>query len=321
MSQSIPIVDLSRWRGGDETERDRIARQFDDACREWGFAVIAGHGVPAELMAAINRVTKAYFDLPAETKLAVNSTGRQGGRGYYALKEKSHARTRGDATAPGDLRESFRMGDASAPNVWPEAPDDMAEIWSTYFAALNRLGVDLMHVAARALGLPDGWFDDKMDRPASVLAAQHYPALDAEPVAGQLRSGAHTDFGNLTMLMTEDKPGGLEIMGLDGLWHPVKPLPGTFIINIGDLMGLWTNDRWRSTLHRVVNPPPEAHDSSRRLSIVFFYEVNDDALIECISTCVDAEHPAKYVPIRAGEHIAAKLRSVETVRAGRAEEH
>jgi isopenicillin N synthase-like dioxygenase len=137
--------------------------------------------------------------------------------------------------------------------------------------------------------------------------AQHYPALTETPVPGQIRSGVHTDFGTLTFLLTEDRPGGLQVQGLDGQWHDVRPHPGTFIVNLGDMMAQWTNDRWRSTRHRVVNPPPDAGATARRLSVVYFHMPNSDALIECVPTCTSSERPPRHAPYRVEEHLTRKL--------------
>jgi isopenicillin N synthase-like dioxygenase len=145
------------------------------------------------------------------------------------------------------------------------------------------------------------------------MTAQHYPKLVVLPKPGEIRGGAHTDFGTLTLLLAEDKPGGLQVMGTDGQWYDLKPIPGAYVVNLGDMMAQWTNDRWRSTLHRIVNPPLESGEAARRLSIVYFHHPNADALIECIPSCADAQHPAKYAPIIAGEHLRRKLQQVDSV--------
>lgn len=330
MLQSIPVIDIAPWFKGDAAARAAVARTVGDACTNWGFLIIQGHGIDTQLMQSIKDVTYAFFDLATEEKLKCDSTGRPGGRGYYRVASKSHARTRGDATAPGDLRETFfagaepipgstytsapEAGRHFAPNVWPIRPDNMRAIWENYFIQCNTLAADLLHICARALDLPENWFDDKIDVPISTLTAQHYPKLEQPPAPGQVRSGAHTDFGTLTLLMTENKPGGLQVMGTDGQWHDVRPVPGTYIVNLGDMMAQWTNDRWRSTLHRVVNPPRDAGEAARRLSIVYFHTPNYDAMIECIPSCTDATHLPKYAAIRAGEHLAQKLQQTDSVR-------
>jgi isopenicillin N synthase-like dioxygenase len=328
MNTGVPLIDISSWFGGSEAARDCVARSYGEACEQWGFLLVSGHQIDPVLMRDVADISRDFFDLPLDEKLACDATGNIGGRGYYRMEAKSLARTLGDKNAPGDLRESFRIGaeprtddpatlgpEAAghfAPNSWPEQPRDMRDIWTAYYRACDALSVEMMRICARALSLPDTWFDDKIDRATSNLIAQHYPALEKAPVPGQIRNGAHTDFGTLTLLMAEDKPGGLQVMGRDGEWHDVRPVPGAFIVNLGDMMAQWTNDRWRSTLHRVVNPPADAGAAARRLSVVFFHTPNYDATIACIPSCCDAAHPAKYEPIRSGEHIARKLRAVET---------
>jgi isopenicillin N synthase-like dioxygenase len=325
----VPIIDISGWYGSDVAARQTLARTVDDACRTWGFLVVAGHRIDPQLMRAVADVSRGFFDQPLEQKMLSDAVGRAGGRGYYRMESKSLARTLGDLKAPGDLRESFRVsvepvaGDAYttspeaaghfAPNPWPGEPAQMKTIWQQYFSACDALATDLMHICARALGLDETWFNDKINRAPSSLVAQNYPKLEKPPVPGQIRNGAHTDFGTLTLLMTEDKPGGLQVMGMDGAWHDIKPVPGAYIVNLGDMMAQWTNDRWRSTLHRVVNPPLEAGEAARRLSIVFFHTPNFDAMIECIPSCTDATRPPKYHSIRAGDHLAQKLRAVENI--------
>ncbi len=325
----VPIIDIAPWFAADEAARDSVADEVGKACEEWGFLIVAGHQVDGALMTSVANVSRAFFDLSTEEKLRSNAAGTRAGRGYYRMEAKSLARTLGVKNAPGDLRESFRIGaepDVAqgstlteqaaghfASNIWPRQPAEMRAIWSAYYDACSALSSEMMRICARALALPDDWFDDKIDRATSNLIAQNYPPLEKPPMPGQIRNGAHTDFGTLTLLMTENKPGGLQVMGRDGEWHDVRPVPGTYIVNLGDMMAQWTNDRWRSTLHRVVNPPLEAGETARRLSIVFFHTPNYDATITCIPSCANEGNPPKYAPILAGEHIAQKLKAVESV--------
>ncbi len=329
--ETISVIDISSWSSGDAMERDRIAKAFGRSCEEWGFLLVAGHGLDPDLAERVRRVTNEFFDLPVEEKAKISAVGRPGGRGYYRVASKSHARTRIETDAPGDLRETFFSGmeavdgdaytaaaDAQrhfAPNVWPAALPEMRVAWEAYMHACNGIAVELLRIGARALDLPEAYFDDKIDRPISTLTAQYYPKLDRPPEPGQVRSGAHTDFGTLTLLLTEDKPGGLQVQSLTGEWIDVRPIPGAFIVNLGDMMAQWTNDRWRSTLHRVVNPPMDAGEAARRLSIVYFHTPNYDAIIDCIPSCADIATPPKYAPIAAGQHLAEKLRKTDSVTA------
>ena len=272
-------------------------------------------------------VSLAFFDLPLAEKLATRSGDPGIPRGYSALASKSLGRTYGLDTPP-DLREQFFVGPLEdwaaqfrsfpgaakvyAPNVWPARPAGFREVFTELYRAQERLARELMRIFALALGLPEAWFDDTIDRHFSTCPSNLYPEPAGEPLPGQLRAGPHTDFGSLTILAVNDAPGGLQIQLADGTWQDVSPAPGQFVVNLGDMMGRWTNDRWRSTVHRVVNPPHEQMTGSRRQTVGFFLHPNYDARVECLPTCTDADHPPRYAPILAGEHMLAKLERRES---------
>lgn len=320
---SIPVIDVSTWRNGSEQERDSIATAVNEACTKWGFLLVSGHTVSPDLIDRMFAITYEFFDLTEQEKRLYDATGREGGRGYFSLGTKSLARTRGDANAPGDQKESFLTGAEAVPddpyysakgadghfakNPWPDQPSDMQSVWLEYRHACQEVSNCVLSIFARALGMGDDWFESRIDKPISALVAHHYPEQKVSPSSGAIRSGAHTDFGSLTLLMTENRPGGLQVMGLDERWHDIVPLPGAFIVNIGDLMARWTNDIWRSTLHRVVNPPADAGPDARRLSIVYFHTPNYDAEVSCMETFLEKGHKAKYVPVLAGEHHLGKI--------------
>jgi len=155
------------------------------------------------------------------------------------------------------------------------------------------------------------YFDDKVDRHITNFSVLHYPEQAKPPLPGQLRAGAHTDYGSLTILKPDNAPGGLQVQK-DGNWIDVPTLPGTFVVNLGDLMAEWTNDRWVSTLHRVVNPPRDKAVGSRRLSMAFFHQPNYDAVIECLPTCSSAERPPHYGKTTSGEHVWMKINKHRT---------
>jgi isopenicillin N synthase-like dioxygenase len=140
-----------------------------------------------------------------------------------------------------------------------------------------------------------------------LLAAPRVP-----PQPWQLRAGAHSDYGSLTILKTEDKPGGLQVYTKTGIWVDVPIVAGCFVVNLGDLMGRWTNDHWVSTLHRVVNPPMESASMSRRQSLFFFHNPNYDAVIECIPSCQGPGNPPKYPVTTSGEHLRTQFVRTQT---------
>jgi isopenicillin N synthase-like dioxygenase len=327
MQQDVPIIDLTPYRNG--ADKAGVAKQVDRACREIGFLVVSGHGVPAGLVAETERLSHAFFDLPLAEKMKVARTDLNVLRGYVPVAAESLARSRG-VKAEGDLNESFMVGepdpsnepyfqcaaagDYFAPNLWPERPTELRPVWTAYFREMERLATDIMRVFALALDLPESYFDDKVDRHISRIRVRCYPPISGGGDAAPSRAGAHTDYGSLTILKPQDGSGGLQV-SKDGTWIEVPIVPETFIINIGDLMARWTNDRWVSTLHRVVVPQAEAARRRRRLSVVFFHNPNYDAVIECIPGCGDGLRPTRYPPTRAGEYLKGKFLSAQTAAA------
>jgi isopenicillin N synthase-like dioxygenase len=168
---------------------------------------------------------------------------------------------------------------------------------------MGQLAQTLMRIFALALNLDEAFFDNRIDRHISRLRVRNYPAQKAPPVPGQIRAGAHSDYGSLTILAAENKPGGLQVCNAEGEWVDVPVIPGCYIINIGDLMARWTNDAWVSTLHRVVNPPVDAGEDSRRQSLVFFHNPNYDTNIACLPTCLAAGEEPRYSTITSGDYL------------------
>lgn len=315
----VPVIDISGYFEGDPAVKASIARQIDEACRSIGFLVISGHGVSRELIERTDRVTRAFFDLPSEAKRRYVDSKIS--RGYFGLESSSLAATIGEATLP-DLKEQFSFGPfdfdpgdpyyatdsgkrAFPPNIVPTEIAGLEEAWTEYFDAMSVLATVLMRLFALGLGLDEHWFDTKIDRHMSNLTLTSYPDQTGERLANQMRAGAHTDYGSLTILKAEDKPGGLQVKTADGRWEAVPILPDTFIINIGDLMARWTNDRWVSTMHRVISPPADRTTGTQRQSLVYFHQPNYDAVIECIPGCT-AQAP-KYPPTTSSEHLWMKF--------------
>ncbi len=181
-------------------------------------------------------------------------------------------------------------------NIWPAVPAGFERAAIVYYRTMSGLIVSLMRLAAIALGVDEHFFDRKVDRSIGTMRLNYYPAQRLSPQPGQLRSGAHTDYGGFTILSGEDVPGGLQVRTRGGDWVGVHTAPTQFVVNIGDLLMRWTNDRWLSNLHRVVNPP--AGVGGPRLSIAFFNHPNYDVLIECIAPPGQAAHP----PVLSGDY-------------------
>ncbi len=309
IEQTVQSIDVAPFLTGDVAVRKRVAAQVGRACEDIGFLSIVGHGVPEALIQEMSAISRRFFDLPLEEKL--RTPVDRGGSGYVPIKAEALAASLGQKT-PGDLKESFNAGRDFDANPWPPAMPELRAVWERYFASLNGLAAEVMRMFALALDLPEQFFDDKITPPHAFLRAINYPEQAEAPLPDQLRAGAHSDYGTLTILLSENKPGGLQVRARNGEWVNVIAPPGAFVINIGDMMQVWTNDRWTSTVHRVVNPPGDAR-SSRRQSLVFFHSPNESALIQPLDTCVSADNPARYEPILSGEHMRRKSERAGTL--------
>lgn len=187
-------------------------------------------------------------------------------------------------------------------------PDGVAEpAWTTATRFFDLPMQDKLSVARPTPDYPPGFFAAKTGHAANALRAINYPARDTASLPGQLRAGAHTDYGTLTILR-QDAVGGLEVLGPAGTWAAVEPVPGAFVVNIGDLMARWTNDRWRSTLHRVVDPPDPRAAAARRQSMPYFQNANWSAEISCLQTCLEPGGKPRHAPVLAGPYLMGKFR-------------
>ena len=310
----VPVIDISR-------DPDAVGRELDEVCRTVGFFQITGHGIDdAVAMSAWTTATR-FFDLPVAEKLSVARPADDHPYGYIPVQGESLAQSRGD-TIPPDLKEVFNIGPVTAPthafldpdeasvyspNLWPAALPELRPAWTAYYEAMVELTNRLMSLFARGLELPPDYFAALLDQAPNAMRAINYPARESDPLPGQLRAGAHTDYGTLTVLR-QDAVGGLEVLDLEDHWVGVESVPGAFVINIGDLMARWTNDRWRSTLHRVVDPPDSAAAKARRQSIPYFQNANWSAEISCLPTCLAPGETPRYEPVLAGPHLMSKFR-------------
>lgn len=326
---TIPVIDIGRFLEGDEAERDAVARGVDDNNRRLGFLQVRGHGVSRATVDAMFAASRAFFEGPEDIRRAVEAP-RGEHHGWHASEGSGLAAKEGGAALP-DLREYFMVGRLDLdhpsfhtplgrrlhrPNRWPSAPAAFADQARGYYRAMEALGESLMRLFARALRVDERWFEPRIDRHFSILSSIWYPAQSRPPAPGQLRAGAHTDYGALTILAPTDAPGGLQVADPSGRWVDVPYRPDAFVINLGDMMQRWTHGRWRSTLHRVVNPPQSAHDAGPRQSLAYFLHPNHDALIDAIPGCVAPGGMPPPEPILAGDYMLAREANIEAARAG-----
>ena len=324
---SVPVIDLSGWVTG--ADRAGVAAAVDRAARDVGFLQITGHGVPDQVLAAVRAATDTFFDRPLDAKLACASPAPEINRGYAARGTESLTYSLG-IDRPADLFEAFnvgpddldvtdpvvsaQLGGVFAPNIWPDDQPGLRSSVMAWFTEARRVAHLLTDVFAAALGLPDGWFAPFTDHSTDTLRIVHYRTApgDPDPLDGQVGMGAHTDYGICTVLYADPVPG-LQIVGPDGGGLDVVPEPGALLVNLGDLTAQWTNDRWRSTLHRVLPPVRRADVVNTRRSLAFFHDGNWDAIVECLPTCCGPDRPARYEPVRALDHLMGKLLGPRTL--------
>lgn len=319
MTETVPAIDIAPFLSGDPEGKARVATEVADAAKTIGFVVLSGHGIPQSLFDTVFQKGFAFFDLPDDEKARWHPTGPAKQRGYHGMATRGLSATLGK-DAPKDLRESVFLGPiddhaadfahipeaatAYAPNLIPDRPEGLDRALVELYRAFESLSADLLRIFAVAAGMPEDHFARLIRKHFSIMSAHHYPALKEPPLPGQLRTGAHTDYGALTILAMTEAKGGLEV-ARDGGWVPVTPPKGALVVNLGDMMQRWTNDTWVSTMHRVVTPENLNDAMSRRMSIGYFMHPDYDARIECLPSC--AGDGALYPPITAGDHIRAKI--------------
>ncbi len=323
MTNAFPILDISPFFDGSKEEKDNLARQVDEVCREIGFLAIKGHRVSEETINAAWNAAHRFFDLPLEEKLKTKALDGGNPYGYIPFAVEALAKSRGEDTPP-DLKETLNMGPLEcpenltddpgakftySPTLWPENPIELKNAFIAYFKELNSLGANIMEIFALALNLPQNYFKCYIDKPASAMRAINYPENRNPPKKGQQRAGAHSDYGSLTILLPQENSGGLEILDPQGEWQEIPVVPGAFVVNIGDMLSTWTNDRWVSTLHRVKAPENNIEIVPRRQSMAFFHMPNWDAQIACIPTCLEEGETPKYPAVTSGNYLMAKFQS------------
>ena len=299
---------------------------MDLACRTLGFFRVPVDVVAAPIRNAAWKTAAAFFALDETEKRAIEFPEPGYPYGYSPYGAETLAKSLDDAGAAPDLKESLSVGPdcgpardpladeawIMSPSLWPAALPELRPAWTAYYRALSDVAEQLMATMAVTLGLDPSHFAPMIDRPITSMRAIHYPAteptahsLRAGAHSDSLRAGAHSDYGTFTILRTDEVPG-LEIVGPDGEWIGVEPDPDFFIVNLGDTIAQWTNDRWRSTLHRVV---PAAEP---RQSFAFFHMANWDARIECLPTCLEPGEAPRHEPAQAGPWLMRKFQSTVT---------
>lgn len=295
---AIPVIDIAPLLDGSDPQK--VADEIRRALANAGFMYVKNHGIPQAVADEAFAQTKAFFDLPLEEKMKLHI-------GHSGTAMRGYIETFGENTDPEktkDLKECFDLGPetpaAETPffgaNPWPETMPEFRKAIYGYHEAMKRLALQMMRGIALSLGLAPDFFEPKMQNPISIQRLVHYPPQRGKVDESMMGIGAHTDYGSLTIL-AQDEVGGLQVMNRDGDWVEAPPVPGTFVINIGDLIQRLTNDVYLANLHRVVNI-----SGRERYSLPFFIDADYDAEFGPLDSCVTEDNPARYEPVICGKH-------------------
>lgn len=308
----IPVVDLADFLSGDPKRKQAFVQQLGKAYEDVGFVAVKNHGIPDDLIEDLYKYVQQFFSLPSDTKKKYEVPGLAGQRGYTSFG-KEHAK---GSDAP-DLKEFFQYGqkvDDSDP-IQSEYPDnvevaDIPQFNPTFqkaYRAFEKSGRALLQAIALYLGLDEHYFDEHIHNGNSILRAIHYPPITSEPKSA-IRAEQHEDI-NLITLLVGASADGLQILTKQNEWVGVTSLPEQIVVNVGDMLQRLTNNRLKSTTHRVVNPPREMWHTSR-FSIPFFLHPKSKMDLTCLESCVDSKHPKAYENATAGQYLDERLREI-----------
>lgn len=292
----VPVVDLAGTFDGPSPARVEAAATLLRACRDTGFFYVVNHGVDEGLIAELFEQSKAFFARPAEVKERLLK--RAGANGYEPVGAQAL-----DPASPPDYKESYNVSAPGIPgspdhleNQWPGDMPEFRRVLEAYHREIRRVALHVSRLIARSLDMPFDYFDANFDNQRASLRLLKYPPLPPDTKANQLGAGAHTDFGWIT-LVAQDANGGLEVETAGGDWIRVDPVPGSFVVNLGDLIPEWTNGLYHSSLHRVFNARPDKD----RYSVVLFYNPRYETVVETVPSCL-APGEAPRPSFVSGEH-------------------
>jgi isopenicillin N synthase-like dioxygenase len=309
---NIPVVDLDDFLSGDAARKKQFVEQLGKAYEDVGFVAVKNHGIPEALIGDLYKYVQRFFSLPTEVKREYEIKELAGQRGYTAFG-REHAK---GFDAP-DLKEFFQFGQTveDSDPIKHEYPDNITvkevpEFTPTLKEAYHQFeksGKALLQATALYLGLDENYFDDYVHNGNSILRAIHYPPIQGEPKSA-IRAEQHEDI-NLITLLVGASADGLQILTRTGDWVPVTSLPEQIVVNVGDMLQRLTNNKLRSTTHRVVNPPRELWGTSR-FSIPFFLHPKSSMNLASLETCIDEKHQKAYSDATAGEYLDERLREI-----------
>jgi isopenicillin N synthase-like dioxygenase len=309
--ETIPVVNLADFLSSGIEKKNGFVNALGKAFETVGFVSVKNHGIPDELIRDLYSQVQRFFSLPFKKKERYEILGLAGQRGYTSFGKE---RAKG-SDAP-DLKEFFQFGqpvekgdkkEAYPPNVdVKEIPEFKTTLYNVY-RHFEQSGAALLSAIALYLGLPEEYFDEYIKNGNSILRSIHYPPITQEPKSA-IRSEQHEDI-NLITLLVGASAGGLQILTRQNEWVGVTSLPEQIVVNVGDMLQRLTNNKLKSTTHRVVNPPGELWHTSR-FSMPFFLHPRSEMSLACLSQCIDVDHPKMYADITAGEYLDERLKEI-----------
>jgi isopenicillin N synthase-like dioxygenase len=309
---NIPVVDLNVFLEGNAEDKNKFVKNLGHAYEEVGFVAVQNHGIDSSLIEQLYKQVQQFFSLPLEKKRTYEIKGLAGQRGYTSFGQE-HAK---GSDAP-DLKEFFQYGQTVTlgrmdieeypANVQVDELPGFNDTLLLAYRAFEKSGKALLAAIALYLNLPETYFDEQVNEGNSILRAIHYPPITHEPKSA-IRAEQHEDI-NLITLLVGASADGLQILTRQGDWVPVTALPGQIVVNVGDMLQRLTNNRLRSTTHRVVNPPRELWHTSR-FSIPFFLHPKSDVSLACLDSCITEQFPKAYEDITAGDYLDERLREI-----------
>jgi isopenicillin N synthase-like dioxygenase len=306
----IPLIDFGPMLGDDAAAKRLVADELREAACNIGFFYIKNHGVPAPIIKAMFDAGPAFFALPLEEKMKVHVKFSANNSGYTPmLEENVNAASKGDMHEAYDMAAELSPDDPNladgkglyAPNLWPEGLPAFRQAMLDYHIEVLNLGRRLFRAFALALGQDEAFFDPFTTKPTCAQRIIYYPSQDGPIDEAMIGIGAHSDYECFTILAQHEVPA-LQVLNSANEWIMAPPIPGAFVINIGDQMARWSNDVFKSTLHRAINTTGRA-----RYSAPFFLGTNYDTLIDVLPGCVTPDNPRKYDPIIAGEYVQSRF--------------
>jgi isopenicillin N synthase-like dioxygenase len=311
----IPSLDLADFTSGDAQKKANFVAKLGEAFNQIGFVAIRNHGLNDDLTAKLYDSVKKFFFMTDEVKYQYEIPNLAGQRGYVG-RNKEHAKGRN----VGDLKEFYHVGQEVSkipetdairkeypPNYFPAEVPDFQQYTQIAYETLENAGKQMLRAIALYLELPEMYFEEKVQYGNSILRALHYYSIenpDAVP-PDAVRAAAHGDINLITLLMGASSEG-LQVLRRDGSWIPITALPDQIVVNVGDMLDRLTNNKLKSTIHRVVNPPRERMNTSR-FSIPFFMHPRSEMSLICLENCIDEDHPKLYSDMTAGEFLDERL--------------